>query len=215
MYLHISVRSTGRESTKLQQSNEHSIQGPRRETTLTPKPCATESRGLIDISSRIVHSAANRPKQRSLRPVLENGVLPVGGRLQRAVVLLWDEKHPMILPKHDHVSQLIVRHYHEFAAHSGRDQTLCELRRKFWIISGRSLVKKIIRSCIRCRRMNAKPMEQFVGLYREQGWRHTNLHLPLLVLTYLGHKRLSGAAEPPKDGVVCLLALQLVLSTSK
>ena len=66
MYLHISVRSTGRESTKLQQLNEHSIQGPRHETTLTPKPCATESRDLINISSQIVHSAASRPKQESL-----------------------------------------------------------------------------------------------------------------------------------------------------
>ena len=33
----------------------------------------------------------------------------------------------------------------------------------FWIIGGRSLVKKIIRICIRCRRMNAKPMEQLMG----------------------------------------------------
>ena len=107
----------------------------------------------VKISSRL----------RSLRPVLENGVLRVGGRLQKAEVLSWDEEHPVILPKHHHVSQSIVRHYHEFAAHSGREQTLCELRRKFWIISGRSLVKKIIRSCIRCRRMNAKPMEQFMG----------------------------------------------------
>ena len=91
----------------------------------------------------------------SLRPVFEDGVLWVGGRFQKAVVL--------ILPKHHHVSQLIVRHYHKFAAHSGRQQTLCELQRMFWIIGGRSLVKKIIRSCIKCRRMNAKPMQQFMG----------------------------------------------------
>ena len=99
----------------------------------------------------------------NLRPVLVDGVLRVGGRLQKAVVLSWDEKHPMILPKYHHVSQLIVRHYHESAAHSGREQTLCELQRMFWIIGGRGLVKKTIRSCIRCRRMNAKLLEQFMG----------------------------------------------------
>ena len=66
----------------------------------------------VKISSRL----------RSLRPVLENGVLRVGGRLQRAEVLSWDEKHPMILPKHHHVSQVIVRHYHEFSAHSGENK---------------------------------------------------------------------------------------------
>ena len=69
----------------------------------------------------------------------------------------------MILPKRHHVSQLIVRHYHESVAHSGREQTLCELRRMFWIIGGRGLVKKTIRGCIRCRKMNAKPLEQFMG----------------------------------------------------
>ena len=83
--------------------------------------------------------------------------------MQKAVVLSWDEKHSMVLPKRHHVSQLIVRHYHESAAHSGREQTLCELRRMLWIIGGRGLVKKTIRSCIRYRRMNAKPLEQFMG----------------------------------------------------
>ena len=46
----------------------------------------------------------------NLRPVLVDGVLRVGGRLQKAVVLSWDEKHPMVLPKRHHVSQLIVRY---------------------------------------------------------------------------------------------------------
>ena len=99
----------------------------------------------------------------NLRPVLIDGVLRVGRRLQKAVVLSWDEKRPMVLPKRHQVSQLIVRHYHESAAHIGGEQTLCELRRMFWIIGGRSLVKNTIRSCIRCRRMNAKPSEQFMG----------------------------------------------------
>ncbi|XP_073258669.1 uncharacterized protein [Porites lutea] len=99
----------------------------------------------------------------NLRPVLVDGVLLVGGRLEKAVILSWDEKHPMVLPKRHHVSQLIVRHYHECAAHSGREQTLCELQRMFWIIGGRGLVKTTIRGCIRCRKMNAKPLEQFMG----------------------------------------------------
>ena len=99
----------------------------------------------------------------NLTPVLVDGVLRVGGRLQKAVVLSWDEKHPVVLPKRHHVSQLIVRHYHESAAHSGREQTLCKLQRMFWIIGGRGRVKKTIRGCIRCRKMNAKPLEQFMG----------------------------------------------------
>ncbi|XP_068734822.1 uncharacterized protein [Montipora capricornis] len=77
-------------------------------------------------------------KLANLRPVLLNGTLRVGGRLQEAVALSWDETRAMILPKGHHVSQLLVRHYHETAAHSGREQTLSELRRMFWIIAGRT-----------------------------------------------------------------------------
>ena len=127
----------------------------------------------------------------NLRPVLVFRVLRVGGRLQKAVVLSWDEKHPMVLPKRHHVSHLIVRHYHKSAAHSGREQTLCELRRIFWIIGGRGLVKKTIRSCIRCRRMNAKPLEQFKGS--------------------LPRARSSGATEPRNDGDVCSHVSRLAL----
>ena len=69
----------------------------------------------------------------------------------------------MILPKGHHVRQLLVSHYNETAAHSGREQTLSGLRRMFWIIAGRSLVKRTIRNCVKCRRLNAKREEQVMG----------------------------------------------------
>ena len=98
----------------------------------------------------------------NLRAALVDGVLRVGELLQKAVVLSWDEKHPVVLQRY-HVSPLIVRHYHESAPHNGREKTLCQLQRMFWIIGRRGLVKKTIRSCTRCPRMNAKPLKQFMG----------------------------------------------------
>jgi len=77
------------------------------------------------------NEAKKSSKLANLRPVLLDGTLRVGGRLQEAAALSWDDKHPLVLPKGPHVSQLFVRHYHERAAHSGREQTLCELRRMF------------------------------------------------------------------------------------
>lgn len=102
-------------------------------------------------------------KLANLRPVLVYGTLQEGGRLQEATALSWEEKHTMILPKGHCVSQLLVRHYHESAAHSGREQTLCEVTKMFWIIAGRSLVKKTVRSCIKGRRTNATPEEKVMG----------------------------------------------------
>ena len=70
----------------------------------------------------------------------------------------------MILPKGHHLRQLLVDcHYHKSAAHSGREHTLFELRRMFWIVAGRSLVKGTIRNCLKCRRLNAKPEEQVMA----------------------------------------------------
>ena len=69
----------------------------------------------------------------------------------------------MILPKDHRVSQLLVRHYHETATHSGKEQTLCELRRTFWIVAGRSLVKGTTRNCVKCRGLNPKREEQLMG----------------------------------------------------
>ncbi|XP_031565069.1 uncharacterized protein LOC116300350 [Actinia tenebrosa] len=98
-----------------------------------------------------------------LRPLEVDGVLCVGGKLQAAENLSFDERHPMILPKRHHLSELIVRHFHEVTAHGGREQTLYEMRRKFWIVAGRSLVKDTVRRCIECRRMNARAMHQVIA----------------------------------------------------
>ena len=50
---------------------------------------------------------------KSLDPFLDvNTILCVGGRLRRAP-FDYNEKHPMILPKYGHLTQLIIKHYHE------------------------------------------------------------------------------------------------------
>lgn len=48
---------------------------------------------------------------RSLDPVLVNGVLRVGGRLSLPSTT-FEAKHQIILPKNDHVTNLIVEHYY-------------------------------------------------------------------------------------------------------
>lgn len=48
-----------------------------------------------------------------LDPILgPDGILRVGGRLNRSS-LTFEEKHPILPPKRYHLSQLIIRHYHQ------------------------------------------------------------------------------------------------------
>ena len=81
----------------------------------------------------------------------DDGLLRVGGRLQRAQ-LDYDAKHPVILPKKTHVSNLIISHYHQVSGHSGFEHTLLLVRQRYWIINGRASVRRVTNECFSCRR---------------------------------------------------------------
>ena len=69
----------------------------------------------------------------NLDPKFVNGVLRVGGRLRNANIPL-NAKHQMIIPKTHHVADLIIRHAHQESNHLGKNHTLSQLRRKYWIV---------------------------------------------------------------------------------
>ncbi|KRY58741.1 hypothetical protein T03_6215 [Trichinella britovi] len=64
----------------------------------------------------------------------EDGLLRTGGRLRQST-LPPESKHPILLPSHHPVVEL------------------------FWIIKARNTVKKVIRPCPICRRINAQPYQ--------------------------------------------------------
>ena len=97
-----------------------------------------------------------------LNAFYRDGLLLVGGRLRYASMSS-DAKTPIILPSRHHITDLIVRHYHVTSGHSGVLHVLSNIRSRFWIIRGQSVVRAIIRKCITCRVRNAKPAEQWMG----------------------------------------------------
>jgi hypothetical protein len=52
---------------------------------------------------------------------------------------------------------LFIRKAHHRVLHNGVKETLAELRSRFWIVKGRSLIKSIIHRCCVCRRHEGKP----------------------------------------------------------
>ncbi|XP_067048714.1 uncharacterized protein [Acropora muricata] len=96
-----------------------------------------------------------------LDPVLDdNGILRVGGRIQQADVP-YDVKHPILLPKRSHVTDLVIRYYHQQSAHQGRARTHAEIRASgFWIISGSSMVGHHVIKCVTCRKLRGAPQQQ-------------------------------------------------------
>ena len=96
-----------------------------------------------------------------LDPFLDhNGVLRVGGRIQRGH-FTDDTKFPVILPRKSHVTSLIIKYFHEKVQHQGRGMSLNEIRANgFWVIGGTSAVASKIADCVTCRKLRGAVQEQ-------------------------------------------------------
>ncbi|XP_033229622.1 uncharacterized protein LOC117181164 [Belonocnema kinseyi] len=79
----------------------------------------------------------------------ENGIIRVGGRIRKAI-LSYSTRHPIVLPRSHHITELIIRRYHITNHHSGIQNTLCALRERFWPIDGRLQVRACIHKCVTC-----------------------------------------------------------------
>ncbi|MEL7341107.1 MAG: hypothetical protein AAGM67_11510, partial [Bacteroidota bacterium] len=106
---------------------------------------------LISLQSS-EHAVKSTSSLRRLDPIIKNGLLCVGGRLKHAPYEFDHMRHPVILPKRHHVSDVIIRHYHEMSGHSGQEHVLSRIREYFWIIQARVSVRKICRSCFPCKK---------------------------------------------------------------
>ena len=91
-----------------------------------------------------------------------DGIIRVGGRLKHALIS-YEAKYPMILPNNDHVSILIIRHYHEILGHAGREHVLSFVRQRYWILGARALARRILRGCVTCRKRSETTMQQIMS----------------------------------------------------
>ena len=94
-----------------------------------------------------------------LKPLLVNGILRVGGRLDLAEIS-YDERHPIILPSKSRITDLIVEYFHVQNGHMGRQYVLSKLRTKYWVIKGNSVVRRVLSKCIKCRRFKSDVIKQ-------------------------------------------------------
>lgn len=113
----------------------------------------------VYFSDAIEAIRANKPCSKSLqklRPILVAGILRVGGRLEQANIT-FDHKHPILLPRKDHIVNIIIDNMHRNHCHTGPHLLLCILRQRFWILSGRNLVRSRVHACNVCFRVRPKP----------------------------------------------------------
>lgn len=75
-------------------------------------------------------------KLASLDPRTDSdGILRIGGRTQKSTSLTLLEKHPAILPKDSHLSQLLIEYHQGRVHHQGRNSTIAAIRMAgYWIV---------------------------------------------------------------------------------
>ncbi|CAB3980239.1 Hypothetical predicted protein [Paramuricea clavata] len=77
-------------------------------------------------------------KLAALSPFMgDDGLLRVGGRLERAEIS-FDAKHPTVIPSKHHIIGPLILHYHEREGHAGTRAVLAAIQQDLWILQGRS-----------------------------------------------------------------------------
>lgn len=82
----------------------------------------------------------------------EDSLLRCCGRLKHAE-LSFGAIRPLLLPKNNHFTEVIINKIHKELLHSGVSQTLSKIRYCYWIIRGRATVKSVLSKCGVCRRV--------------------------------------------------------------
>ena len=103
-----------------------------------------------------------KERYKELAPFEKEEMIRVGGRLRHSP-LPYDNNHPVLLPTEHHISKLVTKDAHSLVHHPGRERTLCETRRKFWIPRRRNLVQKILRECVTCRKLCQYPYKTLMA----------------------------------------------------
>ncbi|XP_073955623.1 uncharacterized protein [Choristoneura fumiferana] len=100
------------------------------------------------------HKFNSLPKTfKKLSPFVDDaGLLRVGGRLSRASVD-FDIKHPLLLPRDDRLTVLLIEEYHQKFMHPGVQTLQNLLAKNFWILSPKRAIRAVVSKCLKCFRV--------------------------------------------------------------
>ena len=93
-----------------------------------------------------------------LKLVENDGLLRCKGRLECSD-LEPESQQPIILPRDDTLTILVIEECHRKTKHSGIRATLGEQRSRFWVPKGRQAVKKVLKECVTCMKAQGKPFK--------------------------------------------------------
>ena len=93
---------------------------------------------------------------------------------------------PLLLSKSSKIIPLFIEETHRNLNHSGCYSILQEIRKTIWVPKLFSLVKRIVRNCVGCKRYNQKPIQLNQSSYREFRLDPSNIPFRNIFLDFMG-----------------------------
>ena len=123
---------------------------------LTAKHRLIKSVQLKEFKAELFYLKTKRGSRPSLVKQLDlfldnDEIIRCKGRLQHAEVK-YGAKFPVLLPKYNEFTRLVIKQAHEEVLHSGMNATVAAIFQNYWIPSTKQQVKSFIKGCVICRR---------------------------------------------------------------
>ncbi|XP_028413524.1 uncharacterized protein LOC114536361 [Dendronephthya gigantea] len=80
------------------------------------------------------------------------------GRLEYSTIST-EAKEPILLPSRHHFTKLIIEEEHKRVHHNGIKSTLNGVRESYWILRGRETVKRVLKGCVICKKIEGKAFQ--------------------------------------------------------
>ena len=117
----------------------------------------------VKLSMKLTLIDFNKGLLRSLQPRMnDEGIVVIQSRAVEGLKLHYGSDQFPIITYRDPFAHMWIKKIHE-ENHTGITSTVAKSRRKYWVVRGRILAKKIKNSCYRCRITDKKMAEQLMG----------------------------------------------------
>ena len=111
---------------------------------------------------------------------------------------------PILLHQNSELTRIIILDAHECLGHSGCYSVLSQLRKQFFFPKHFSTVKKCLKSCVHCKRFNARSIKLNQSQYREFRTDPPQIPFANIFIDHLGPFTVKKSSESEKIWLLCV-----------